>query len=172
MADAEVALPPKNEPKRPGTSGTELILRSDCQKASTAFERAQRAEQKYRAHRQATNARKDIEELRAHFKSSKDHFKKGVALTWSAIKAIPAIIAEKQVNDREKMEAKKREKVAEKKKKLEEKIARATVAAAEEPAVTEWWGRGWSKERLIDLGWNGEFSDLFGGRSKEVYCGA
>jgi len=41
------------------------------------------------------------------------------------------------VNDREKMEAKKREKVAEKKKKLEEKIARATVAAAEEPAVTE-----------------------------------
>jgi hypothetical protein len=45
--------------KRPGTSGTELGLRAEKNKASAAYQRAQRAEAAYRAKRQARNAKQE-----------------------------------------------------------------------------------------------------------------
>lgn len=72
MADAEPTspivaegsnkpLPNPSNNGRPGTSGTELGLRANREKAASALERAQRAEAAYRAKRRATYARKDYQ---------------------------------------------------------------------------------------------------------------
>lgn len=83
MADAEptsptVAKGSTNKPLprspstngRPGTSGTELGLRADRENASSALERAQRAEAAYRAKRRATYARRDYQAAKEHFKNA------------------------------------------------------------------------------------------------------
>lgn len=89
MADAEPTSPvvaedsnkglptaPSNN-GRPGTSGTELGLRANREKASTALERAQRAEAAYRAKRRATYARKDYQAAKEHFKNAGKSIKAG-----------------------------------------------------------------------------------------------
>jgi hypothetical protein len=63
--EATKALDPKGNPPPnlsgcPGTSGTWLGLRSNREKACSAFQRDQRAEQAYRAKRRARYARKDL----------------------------------------------------------------------------------------------------------------
>lgn len=118
---------------RPGTAGTEVLLRSNREQASTAFKRAHRAEQAYIAHKQANAARQGITEAKAHFKESKTHFEAGCGLSFSALKAIPHVLSEKREARRVDAEAKKREQ-AEKKREHYEKLAKAaaeTEAAAE-----------------------------------------
>lgn len=110
---------------RPGTSGTELNLRANRERASTAFQRAQRAEQAYRAKRQAMNARKDLSSSKEHFKEGFKHLKLGIACAFRVVKAVPAVVREKQEGRREKWEVKEREKAEEKKKKWEEKARKA-----------------------------------------------
>ena len=75
-ADKPLPLSPSNE-GRPGTSGTELGLRANREKASSAFERAQRAEASYRAKRRATYARKDYQAAKEHFKNAGKSFTQG-----------------------------------------------------------------------------------------------
>ncbi len=93
---------------RPGTSGTELNLRIDRQKAQSSYQRAQEAEQAYRAKRRATYARKDIKAAKEHFAAAGISFKQGCACAWSALRAGPAIVKEKQVKRREEGLEKKR----------------------------------------------------------------
>ncbi|KAK2625633.1 hypothetical protein QTJ16_004945 [Diplocarpon rosae] len=134
---------------RPGTSGTELNLRNDRQKAQTSYQRAAKAEQEYRAKRRATYARKDIKSAKEHFTVSATSFKEGCVCAWSAIKAGPAVVKEKQVKMREE-HAEKRKSVAEavgllslkfvpKKTKLEEKAKKSEDSSSSEapaaPAV-------------------------------------
>ncbi|PBP21318.1 hypothetical protein BUE80_DR007912 [Diplocarpon rosae] len=124
---------------RPGTSGTELNLRNDRQKAQTSYQRAAKAEQEYRAKRRATYARKDIKSAKEHFTVSATSFKEGCVCAWSAIKAGPAVVKEKQVKMREE-HAEKRKSVAEAKKtKLEEKAKKSEDSSSSEapaaPAV-------------------------------------
>jgi hypothetical protein len=116
--------PPKDSP-RPGTSGTELGLRANREKASTAFQRAQRAEQVYRAKRKATGARKDASSAKEHFKEGFKHLKLGFKCAIRVGTAAPAVLREKQEEKRAKSEIKKREQVEEKKRKLEEELKKA-----------------------------------------------
>jgi Tfp pilus assembly protein PilE len=120
-------LPPNG---RPGTSGTELGLRANREKASSAFQRAQRAEQQYRAKRRATYAKNDIEKAKEHFKNSWVSFKAGTVYSWHVMRAGPAVISE---GARVKMDAQ----AAEKKKKLEEAIKKAEKATEGETASAE-----------------------------------
>ncbi|KAI9049916.1 hypothetical protein LZ554_006063 [Drepanopeziza brunnea f. sp. 'monogermtubi'] len=106
---------------RPGTSGTELNLRSDRQKAQTSYQRAAQAEQAYRAKRRATYARKDIKSAGEHFSASATSFREGCKCAWSAVLAGPAVVKEKQVKRREEGAEKKRNVAEAKKKKWEEK---------------------------------------------------
>jgi hypothetical protein len=144
-AEATGALDLKDKPLppngRPGTSGTELGLRANREKASSAFQRAQRAEQQYRAKRRATYAKNDIETAKEHFKNSWVSFKAGMVYSWHVMRAGPAVISEgarvKRDAQKEKGEAKRREKAAEKKKKLEEAIKKAEKATEDETASAE-----------------------------------
>jgi len=125
-AEATGTLDPKDKPLppngRPGTSGTELGLRANREKASSAFQRAQRAEQAYRAKRRATYAKNDI--------------KAGMVYSLQVVRAGPAVFSEgvrvKRNAQKQKREAKRREKAAEKKRKLEEAIKKAEKAAGDE----------------------------------------
>lgn len=75
--DSITNKPLPTEPQRPGTSGTELGLRANREKASSAYQRAQRAEAAYRAKRRATYARKDYEAAKEHFKNAAKNLKEG-----------------------------------------------------------------------------------------------
>ena len=117
---------------RPSTSGTELNLRANRQKASAQFQRAARAEQAYRARRQATNARKDVQAAKAYFRESANQLKLGVGCSIRAMKAIPAVVREKREERRERAEVRKREKAAEKKREWEEKAKKDEEGAVGE----------------------------------------
>ncbi|KUJ18128.1 uncharacterized protein LY89DRAFT_717732 [Mollisia scopiformis] len=119
-------LSPSNN-GRPGTSGTELGLRANREKASSAYERAQRAEAAYRAKRRATYARKDYQAAKEHFKNAGKSFKEGSKCAWLAVKAGPAILMEKKEKMREGKEKKDREKAEEKKRLWEEKAKKKSV---------------------------------------------
>lgn len=71
------------------------------------------------------NARKDVSGAKEHFKEGFKHLKMGVGCAIRVVKAVPAVIREKQEGRREKNEAKKRERAEEKKKKWEEKVKKA-----------------------------------------------
>jgi len=135
-------LPPKDikpsrSPTRPGTSGTELNLRTNLKKAQTSYQRAQRAEQAYRAKRQARNARKDISAAKEHLELARGQMggvgkslKLSVVYGWKAVKAGPAVWREKREGMRE-GERKKMEKAELKKRELEEKVEKARKEAEE-----------------------------------------
>ncbi|CAL3972542.1 hypothetical protein PZA11_004366 [Diplocarpon coronariae] len=135
--DAPAVVPPtcpSPASGRPDTSATELNLRNDRQKAQTSYQRAAQAEQDYRAKRRATFARKDIKSAKEHLTVSATSFKEACACAWSAIKAGPAVVKEKQVKMRED-NAEKRRSVAEaKKKKWEEKAKKSDDSSASEDA--------------------------------------
>jgi len=143
--EATGALDPKDKPLppngRPGTSGTELGLRANREKASSAFQRAQRAEQQYRAKRRATYAKNDIKTAREHFKNSWVSFKAGMVYSWHVVRAGPAVFSEgarvKRDAQKQKQDAKKREQAAAKKRKLEEAIKKAEKAAVDDGASVE-----------------------------------
>jgi hypothetical protein len=136
-------LPPKDikpsrSPTRPGTSGTELNLRTNLKKAQTSYQRAQRAEQAYRAKRQARNARKDISAAKEHLELARGQMggvgkslKLSVVYGWKAVKAGPAVWREKREGMREEGERKKMEKAELKKRELEEKVEKARKEAEE-----------------------------------------
>jgi hypothetical protein len=65
-----------------------LKLRADRRAASSAFQRAQRAEAAYRAKRQATAAKTNLQSSRAHFKASFTSFKLGCQFLWGGIGAL------------------------------------------------------------------------------------
>jgi len=135
----EKPLPNPEATGRPGTSGTELNLRANREKASTAFQRAQRAEQAYRARRQAANARRDVQAAKEHFSEGSKQLKLGMGCAVRVVKAIPAVFREKREGRREKAEVRKRERSAEKKRVLQEKIKKAEGSDGEEApaAATE-----------------------------------
>ncbi|CAI0642017.1 hypothetical protein CGCSCA4_v006291 [Colletotrichum siamense] len=122
-------------PTRPGTSGTENLLRTNRRQASDNYQRAQRAERTYRAKKRATAARADLSDAKTHYAECFKHLTRGLAVTFSAVKSLPYVFDEKQEAARQKAEAKKKQRALEKKKKLEEKLARENAAAeGETPA--------------------------------------
>lgn len=121
---------------RPGTSGTEMLLMTNRRQASERFQKAQRAEKAYRAKKRATAARQDFKDARAHFKESFVHLKEGVRMTFGVVKSAPYIYGEKREQKRAEGDQKKKAKALEKRKKLEERLAReANEDSEDEEAV-------------------------------------
>ncbi|KAL0933094.1 uncharacterized protein CTRU02_212058 [Colletotrichum truncatum] len=118
-------------PTRPGTSGTENLLRTNRRQASDNFQRAQRAERAYRAKKRAATARADLSDAKTHYSECFKHFTRGIAVTLSAVKSLPYVFDERQEAARQKADAKKKQRALEKKKKLEEKLARENAATAD-----------------------------------------
>ncbi|KAK7424504.1 hypothetical protein QQX98_000469 [Neonectria punicea] len=109
---------------RPGTSGTENLLMMTRKEASEQYIKAQRAERAYRSKKHATLARANYNEAKAHFRDAVSHFRLGVKGMISVTKAAPYMLGEKQEQRRRKAEAKKRERTLERKKRLEEALAK------------------------------------------------
>ncbi|KAK2065011.1 hypothetical protein LY76DRAFT_641251 [Colletotrichum caudatum] len=116
-------------PKRPGTSGTENLLKTNRRQASDNYQRAQRAERAYRAKKRATAARADLSDAKTHYAECFKHLTRGLAVTFSAVKSLPYVFDERQEAARQKAEVKRKQRALEKKKKLEEKLAREAADA-------------------------------------------
>lgn len=121
-ATGEVPITPT---KRPGTSGTELGLRANREKASNAFQRAAKAEQAYRAKRQAHAARQDLTEGKQHLREGWKHLKEGMACYGRAVKAVPSVLRERRNGVRDKKMVKRQEEAEKKRKKLEAEIEKS-----------------------------------------------
>ncbi|TDZ40655.1 hypothetical protein C8035_v005498 [Colletotrichum spinosum] len=136
-ADAASTAPAESKPlpKRPGTSGTENLLRTNRRQASDNYQRAQRAERAYRAKKRAATARADLSDAKSHYAECFKHLTRGLAVTISAVKSLPYVFDERQEAARQKAEAKKKQRALEKKKKLEEKLARESAAAEGDEAA-------------------------------------
>lgn len=120
--DAEgVTTATDEEPKRPGTSGTENLLMTSRRQAAQEFQKAQKAEQTYRSKKRATVARKNYHDAKGHFKESGRHFKLGFKMLSGAIKSIPYIFAEKK-------EERRRARAVASRKRLEEQLAKTPEA--------------------------------------------
>jgi hypothetical protein len=140
----ETLSPASNEEKplptpRPGTSGTENLLVTNRRRASENYAKAQRAEQAYRTKKRAATARRDYHGAREHFSESFKHFKAGMRMSFTVVKSAPYILGERREQSLAKAEVKKKEKALERKKKLEEKLARESadgVPAGDEAEAT------------------------------------
>ncbi|KAH8687842.1 hypothetical protein BGZ60DRAFT_559073 [Tricladium varicosporioides] len=154
-ADLEKPLPPPKGPaKRPGTSGTELNLRTHRVEAATAFQRAQRAEQEYRARRQATLARSDINTAKSSFSEAGKHLKAGCFASIGAIRLMPAVFREKKATFREKREKERKEK--EEKAKIEKERREALEKKLKEEREEEEKKKKEEGEAAEASGGNGE----------------
>ncbi|KAI0132161.1 hypothetical protein BJ170DRAFT_592136 [Xylariales sp. AK1849] len=117
---------------RPGTSGTENLLITNRRQASEQFVKAQRAEKAYRAKKHASLARHNYNDTKTHFKESFSHFRLGMNGLFSIVKATPYLIGEKREDRRKRAETTKRQRDLEKKKKLEEVLARDSTASEDD----------------------------------------
>lgn len=117
---------PKNseEPQRPGTSGTELLLTTNRRTASAQYQAAQRAEQAYKAQKRTAGARQHHADAKNHFKQSAFHLKEGIRSSWAIIAALPWMVRGWRERRKADSEKKGRERDLEKKKKLEERLAK------------------------------------------------
>jgi hypothetical protein len=120
------------EPKRPGTSGTELLLTDNRRTASAQYIAAQKAEIAYKAKKRSASARQHRSEAVSHFKQSAHHLKESFKSFWSMITSVPWIVREWRENRQTKNEKKAIARDMEKKKKLEERIAKQDVAQDKE----------------------------------------
>ncbi|KAK8042729.1 hypothetical protein PG994_013212 [Apiospora phragmitis] len=122
-AEAEVSEKPLPTP-RPGTSGTENVLITNRRQASEQFQKAARAEKAYRAKKHATAARANYNETKAHFKEARAHFARGCKGIFTVVRAVPYLVSEKQEARRRARDQARRQRDLERKKKLEEALAR------------------------------------------------
>ncbi|KAF7557449.1 hypothetical protein G7Z17_g652 [Cylindrodendrum hubeiense] len=109
---------------RPGTSGTENLLMTTTRQASEHYSKAQRAEKAYRAKKHATLARANYNETKAHFKDGFSNLWQGIKGIFSVLGSIPYLISEKRENRRRAADMKTRERNLERKRKLEEALAK------------------------------------------------
>lgn len=128
-------------------SATELLLRSDTKTAKTSYQRAQAAEKRYRAKKDAERARQDYTASCKHLRSSCSEFGLGVKAALRAAGSSSAIVKEHQNSTASKADARKKERQLERQKKLDarmkkmeekrEKIAKEKAEAEAEAAAGE-----------------------------------
>jgi hypothetical protein len=119
-------IPPNQPAKRPGTSGTQAALKTSRRHASEKFRQAERAEHTYRAKKRAAATRANYADAKDNFKQAREHFGLGVKLLVAVAKGWPYVLREKKEGRRLKREEKKRRKVVEMKRRLDEKLGAAT----------------------------------------------
>ncbi|KAI6376750.1 hypothetical protein MCOR25_002713 [Pyricularia grisea] len=120
-ADVEKPLP---EPKRPGTSGTEMMLTTTRRQASAKLKAASQAERAYKAKKRSAAARANLDEAKGHFGETFKHIVTGSKLMASVVRSVPYIFSNKAEQRRAKAAESKRAAALEKRKKLEEKLAK------------------------------------------------
>ncbi|TLS27923.1 hypothetical protein PpBr36_01740 [Pyricularia pennisetigena] len=125
-ADAEKPLP---EPKRPGTSGTEMMLTTTRRQASAKLKAASQAERAYKAKKRSAAARANLDEAKGHFGETFKHMVTGSKLMASVVRSVPYIFSNKAEQRRAKAAESKRAAALEKRKKLEEKLAKEKEVA-------------------------------------------
>lgn len=129
--DKPLPDPSSQLPQRPGTSGTEMALMTSRRRASEKYQQAQRAERTYVAKKRSAIARADRAEAKLHFREAGRHFKLAVRMYLSALKNARYSFSEKGEARRAKADEARRKKALDKKKKLEEALARETAAASD-----------------------------------------
>lgn len=132
------------EPQRPGTSGTEMLLVNNRQRASVRLRDAQRKERAYKTKKRSTQARANWGQAKQHFSEGFAHNMNGVKLTWRVVSSVGYLFRAK--NDKLKSEAEEKRKLraADKQRKLEERLRREKELAEKEGAEGE--GEGAKKE--------------------------
>ncbi|KAF2114791.1 hypothetical protein BDV96DRAFT_575893 [Lophiotrema nucula] len=123
-SDPEGSPEPSVEPKRPGTSGTELRLATNRRTASANYQAAQRAETAYKAKKRSQGAKQHRQDAMKHYSQSGQHFKEGIKSSWRCVAALPWMVRGWNEDRQIKKEKAMREKHLEKKKKLEVKLAK------------------------------------------------
>jgi hypothetical protein len=131
-ATDEESLRTSVEPKRPGTSGTELLLTDNRRTASAQYIAAQKAENAYKAKKRSASARQHRSEAVSHLKLSVHHLKEFFKSCWSMIASVPWLVREWKENRQTRNEKKAIERDMKMKKKLEERIAKQDVAQDKE----------------------------------------
>ncbi|RKF56604.1 hypothetical protein OnM2_080037 [Erysiphe neolycopersici] len=127
-------IPPakKGFSARPDTSGTQLNLRANREKASSAFKISREQERIYITKRQAGFGKQEAVKAKEHLQTAQKNLYAGVTCTWHAAANLPAIIKEKRVDQKQQKKIKRMEREEEAKKNLE-KIA-AAINSTEEAA--------------------------------------
>ncbi|RGP61282.1 hypothetical protein FLONG3_10591 [Fusarium longipes] len=127
--DAVVTEAPK---ARPTSSGTMILLATTRKEASEQYAQAAKAEKAYRTKKKATLARANYNETKEHFREAFSHFKLAFVGMFSVIANFTYLISEKRELRKQAAEKKAHEKALERKKKLEEQLAKAEAAEAGE----------------------------------------
>lgn len=120
------------EPQRPGTSGTEMLLVNNRQRASVRLRDAQRKERAYKTKKRSSAARANWTQAKQHFREGLSHNANGMRLTWRVVSSVGYLFRAK--NDKLKAEAEEKRKMraADKQRKLEEKLRREKELAEKE----------------------------------------
>ncbi|KAK3213669.1 hypothetical protein GRF29_28g614333 [Pseudopithomyces chartarum] len=118
--------------KRPGTSGTEMLLTTNRRTASAQYLAAQRAETAYKAKKRSAGARQHRTEATSHLKLSAHHFKESLKSCWNMVAAVPWMMRAWREDRQRENEKKAVERDMEKKKKLEERLAKQEGGEKEE----------------------------------------
>jgi hypothetical protein len=116
---------------RPTSSGTMILLSTTRKEASEQFAQAAKAEKAYRTKKKATLARANYNETKEHFREAFSHFKLAFKGLFSVIANFTYLISEKRELRKQAAEKKLHEKNLERKKKLEEQLAKAEAEAGE-----------------------------------------
>ncbi|KAG8665240.1 hypothetical protein FPOAC2_14493 [Fusarium poae] len=116
---------------RPTSSGTMLDLATTRKAASKQYAQAAKAEEAYRIKKKATLARANYNETKEHFREAFSHFKLAFRGLFSVIANFTYLISEKRQMRKQTAEKKARERNLERKKKLEEQLAKAEAEAGD-----------------------------------------
>ncbi|KAK2071135.1 hypothetical protein P8C59_005584 [Phyllachora maydis] len=128
-APADKPVPdPRQPPQRPGTSGTEMALVTNRQQASQRLAQAQQAERSYRARKRAAAGRAHWAEAKQHLAEGTRHLRAACRLGASAVASVRYMASEKLDRRRRHVADVKRKRVAEKRRRLEERLAREAAA--------------------------------------------
>ncbi|KAH7183653.1 uncharacterized protein B0J16DRAFT_165566 [Fusarium flagelliforme] len=129
-SDAPKARTLSGPPKaRPASSATEILLTTTRKEASEQYAQAAKAEKAYRTKRKAKVARANYNETKEHFREAFSHFKLAFKGLFSVIGNFSYLISEKRENRKQAAEKRTHEKNLERKRKLEEQLAKAEAEA-------------------------------------------
>lgn len=134
------------EQQRPGTSGTEMLLVNNRQRASVRLRDAQRKERAYKTKKRSTQARANWTEAKQHFREGLSHNMNGARLTWRVVSSVGYLFRAKNEKLKAEAEEKRKMRAADKQRKLEEKLKKEKELAEKEGAEGVGEGEGAKKE--------------------------
>jgi hypothetical protein len=125
------------EPKRPGTSGTELLLTTNRRTASEQYAAAQRAEAAYKAKKRSAGARQHRIEAKDHLKQGTWHLKEFVKSSVKMVAAVPWMLRGWREGRQDRNEEKAVARFEKKRAKMEEAIKKREAMKGKEEKDAE-----------------------------------